>query len=199
MADELKLGSYADAAHSSSDANTGNDDAAQGGQSFAEEGAILDDDMNQNPPSSSAGATGPNSNSNSAADKTRPSASGESESVSSNLIGSAHIRPIFLGNLDMGVTAEDISDLFTRPALNLPPMSVERVDLKRGFAFVFMHDAQSQSDKERIEDYVDGIQGMYVPTPSFCIHIHIHTLVLRRECELLVSCTCTCTSSAPAA
>ena len=186
MSDALEPGSYAATAHSSSDANAGNDDAVQGGQAFAEEGAILDDDVNQHP-SSSAGAADPKSNA--AASKSRPSASGDAESVSSNLIGSAHIRPIFLGNLDMNVTAEDISDLFTRPALNTPPMSVERVDLKRGFAFVFMNDAQSQSDKERVEDYVDGIQGMYVP--SFCIHIH----TLQLELELLVSCT----SSAPAA
>ena len=78
------------------------------------------------------------------------------------VIGSAHIRPIFLGNLDMGVTAEDISDLFTRPALNFPAMPVERVDLKRGYAFVFLCDARSQEEKDRVEQYVDGIQGMYV-------------------------------------
>lgn len=78
------------------------------------------------------------------------------------VIGSAHIRPIFLGNLDMGATTEDISDLFTRPALNFPAMPVERVDLKRGYAFVFLCDARSQEEKDRVEQYVDGIQGMYV-------------------------------------
>lgn len=83
-------------------------------------------------------------------------------SASTDLIGSAHIRPIFLGNLDINVTAEEISDLFTRPYLDMPPMRVERVDLKRGFAFVFLEDAKSEDEKQRVERYVDGIQGMYV-------------------------------------
>ena len=83
------------------------------------------------------------------------------------LIGSAHIRPIFLGNLDINVTAEEISDMFTRPYSDMPPMSVERVDLKRGFAFVFMEDAKSEEEKQRVETYVDRISGMYVPpSPS---------------------------------
>jgi hypothetical protein len=82
-----------------------------------------------------------------------------------NLIGSAHIRPIFLGNLDINVTAEDISDIFTRPYSDMPPMPVERVDLKRGFAFVFMEPAKSEEDKARVETYVDRINGMYVPLP----------------------------------
>jgi hypothetical protein len=79
-----------------------------------------------------------------------------------DVIGSAHIRPIFLGNLDLRVTAEEISDIFTRPALDVPPMPVERVDLKRGFAFVFLKDAKTQEDKERVQRYIDGIQGLYV-------------------------------------
>mmetsp|Transcript_15128 Transcript_15128/g.28466 ORF Transcript_15128/g.28466 Transcript_15128/m.28466 type:complete len:180 (-) Transcript_15128:1980-2519(-) len=84
-------------------------------------------------------------------------------SVDSNdVIGSAHFRPIFLGNLDVRVTAEEISDIFTRPALDVPPMPVERVDLKRGFAFVFLKDAKNQDDKERVQRYIDGIQGLYV-------------------------------------
>lgn len=81
---------------------------------------------------------------------------------STDVIGSAHIRPIFLGNLDIRVTAEEISDIFTRPALDVPPMPVERVDLKRGFAFVFLKDAKTQEDKERVQRYIDGIQGLYV-------------------------------------
>jgi hypothetical protein len=39
---------------------------------------------------------------------------------------------------------------------------VERVDLKRGFAFVFLKDAKTQEDKERVQRYIDGIQGLYV-------------------------------------
>jgi len=90
-------------------------------------------------------------------------------SASTDLIGSAHIRPIFLGNLDINVTAEEISDLFTRPYLDMPPMRVERVDLKRGFAFVFLEDAKSEDEKHRVERYVDGIQGMDFPHISKAI------------------------------
>jgi arginine/serine-rich splicing factor 4/5/6 len=83
-----------------------------------------------------------------------------------NLIGSAHIRPIFLGNLDINVTAEDVSDIFTRPYSDMPPMPVERVDLKRGFAFVFMDPAKSEEDKARVETYVERINGMEFPNIS---------------------------------
>lgn len=82
------------------------------------------------------------------------------------VIGSAHIRPIFLGNLDFGVTTDEIADLFARPALDMPPMSIDRVDLKRGFAFVFLNDAKSEDEKERVGRYVDGINGMEFPKIS---------------------------------
>jgi RNA recognition motif-containing protein len=170
-----------------SEAADARSDAPQVGRAFAdtnaapEEGAIPDDKEDLNASPSSSSAIDPNSSN---ANNSHPSV----PSNSSNIIGSAHIRPIFLGNLDMNVTAEDISDLFTRPALNAQPMSVERVDLKRGFAFVFMNDAQTQGDKDRIEQYVDGIQGMYVPSSSLQ-----HILLLLRG-QLVSS-----TSSAPAA
>jgi RNA recognition motif-containing protein len=81
----------------------------------------------------------------------------------SALIGSAHIRPIFMGNLDYNITVEDLEDLFTRPTRGFDPMPpVDRVDLKRGFAFVFFQEARQQSDKERLERYVEEINGMYV-------------------------------------
>jgi len=91
-----------------------------------------------------------------------------SNESSSGVVGSAHFRPIFLGNLDLHVTAEEISDIFTRPALDVPPMPVERVDLKRGFAFVFLKDAKTQEDKERVQRYIDGIQGLYVYHLPLC-------------------------------
>ena len=186
MTDEKRPDAYENAIHTSNGQAGPSSDAPQDGKAFtdtyaaSEEGAIPDKmDLHAHPSSSSA--VDPNL---AAANNSHPSAS----SNSSNIIGSAHIRPIFLGNLDMNVTAEDISDLFTRPALNASPMSVERVDLKRGFAFVFMNDAQTQEDKDRIEQYVDGIQGMYVPSFSSSLeHIGLR--------GLLVSST----SSAPAA
>ena len=73
------------------------------------------------------------------------------------------MRPVFLGNLDFNVRAEDIEDVFARPVLDVGhPIPVDRVDLKRGFGFVFLEDAKSQEDKDRIERYVRDISGMYV-------------------------------------
>jgi hypothetical protein len=76
------------------------------------------------------------------------------------LQGSAHVRPVFLGNLEYGATADEIEDIFMRPALDMPPMAVERVDLKRGFCFVFLKDLHSDEERERVERYVEGINGM---------------------------------------
>ena len=81
-----------------------------------------------------------------------------------NMIGSAHLRPVFIGHLDYGCTVEDIEDLFIRPIRGMEPLAVDRVDLKRGYAFVFFQEARSQSDKDRLERYVDEINGMYVTT-----------------------------------
>lgn len=82
------------------------------------------------------------------------------------LQGSAHVRPIFLGNLEYGATTNEIEDIFLRPALDMPPMAVERVDFKRGFCFVFLKDIHSDEEKERVEKYVDGINGMSFPRVS---------------------------------
>lgn len=90
----------------------------------------------------------------------------ESLNGSRPVIGSAHIRPVFLGNLDIGVTTDEVADLFTRPAMDVPPFPVDRVDVKRGFAFVFLIDAKSEDDKENIERYVDRINGMEFPKIS---------------------------------
>ena len=43
------------------------------------------------------------------------------------------------------------------------PVAVERLDLKRGFCFVFLKDVATQEEKERAEAYVSQINGMYVP------------------------------------
>ena len=79
----------------------------------------------------------------------------------SDIIGSAHMRPIFFGNLNHDCNAEDIEDIFIRPVIDIGgPILVDRVDLKRGFCFVFLQDAKVQSDKERTERYVSEINGM---------------------------------------
>ena len=74
-------------------------------------------------------------------------------------------RPVFLGNLESGVRAEDISKVFESPVLgdDITPVAVERLDLKRGFCFVFLKDVATQEEKERAEAYVSQINGMYVP------------------------------------
>lgn len=98
-----------------------------------------------------------------------PSASANTSTLPNGeraVIGSAHIRPVFLGNLDLGVTTEEIADLFTHPAMDIPPMSIDRIDVKRGFAFVFLNDVKSEDEKERISRYVDGLNGMYVSNYS---------------------------------
>ena len=64
-----------------------------------------------------------------------------------------------------GVLAEDISKVFESPVLgdDITPVAVERLDLKRGFCFVFLKDVATQEEKERAEAYVSQINGMYVP------------------------------------
>lgn len=83
-----------------------------------------------------------------------------------NLIGSAHLRPVFMGNLEYNCTVEDIEDLFVRPMQGMDPVSIDRVDLKRGYAFVFFQEARSQTDKVKLERYVEEINGMNLPKVS---------------------------------
>jgi len=85
----------------------------------------------------------------------------------SDIIGSIHMRPIFFGNLSAYCNVEDIEDIFHRPVINIGgPISVDRVDLKRGFCFVFLRDAKTLSDKDRTERYVSQINGMDIPKVS---------------------------------
>jgi arginine/serine-rich splicing factor 4/5/6 len=73
-------------------------------------------------------------------------------------------RPVFLGNLNHSVQMSDVEKIFTHPITDdgAAPVAVERVDLKRGFCFVFLKDAENQEEKERAESYVARINGMYV-------------------------------------
>ena len=85
---------------------------------------------------------------------------------SGEVVGSAAIRPIFLGNLKPNYTAQDVQDLFGRPIQppgsqeTFDPFPIDRVDTKRGYCFVFLKDAASESDKERTERFVGVISGM---------------------------------------
>lgn len=62
------------------------------------------------------------------------------------------------------------------PSLNSPlpptttgdprrPLPIDRVDMKRGYCFVFLKDAVDEVEKRRIQNYVVDICGMYV-SPS---------------------------------
>jgi len=90
---------------------------------------------------------------------------GEDSTGEVQQMGSAAMRPVFLGNLMPNFTAEDVSAAFEDPVgvLKLAdhePVSVDRVDIKRGYCFVFLKDATSQADKKRIEAFVSAINGM---------------------------------------
>jgi len=86
------------------------------------------------------------------------------------VIGSAALRPVFLGNLSNSYTSSDIMELFERPINppngNFKPVLVDRVDLKRGYCFVFLKDATSEDDKDNVERFVSDINGMEVRNVS---------------------------------
>jgi hypothetical protein len=91
----------------------------------------------------------------------------ESKANSEDLVGSAAIRPVFLGNLRGMFEAEQVTDIFTKPIVppgteegKFSPFSIDRVDVKRGYCFVFLNDAASQADKEEAETFVKAINGM---------------------------------------
>jgi arginine/serine-rich splicing factor 4/5/6 len=84
-----------------------------------------------------------------------------------NGVGSAAMRPIFLGNLKPNYQADDVKAIFQKPieppgsepgAFN--PMAVERLDQKRGYCFVFLKDAVTAADKDNAERFVAAISGM---------------------------------------
>jgi hypothetical protein len=84
----------------------------------------------------------------------------------SAVIGSTALRPVFLGNLKNDYTAEQMIEIFERPIqpanASFNAIPVDRVDLKRGYCFIFLKDAITQEDKEHAERFVSDINGMYV-------------------------------------
>ena len=88
-----------------------------------------------------------------------------------DVVGSSALRSIFLGNLHLGYTTDDVREIFEKP--HIPPnapegfydsIPVERIDVKRSYCFVFLKDATSQERKEKVERFVSDINGMYVST-----------------------------------
>jgi hypothetical protein len=83
------------------------------------------------------------------------------------VIGSAAIRPVFLGNLRPEYSSDKIHELFSRPLTppgatdgTYQPIAIDRIDVKRGFCFVFLKDASSQEEKDQVEKFVAAINGM---------------------------------------
>ena len=84
-----------------------------------------------------------------------------------DVIGSPALRSIFLGNLHIGYTTDDVRDIFEKP--HIPPnapegyydsIPVERIDVKRSYCFVFLKDATTQDRKDKAEKFVSDINGM---------------------------------------
>lgn len=94
----------------------------------------------------------------------------------SQVNGSIVLRPVFLGNLSHTCTPLDLNLLFERPIVPVPfpdesgdpkdPFPVDRVDLKRGFCFIFLKDVKAQADKDRIERYISEVHGMHIEKVS---------------------------------
>mmetsp|Transcript_13896 Transcript_13896/g.30359 ORF Transcript_13896/g.30359 Transcript_13896/m.30359 type:complete len:405 (-) Transcript_13896:100-1314(-) len=95
-----------------------------------------------------------------------------------DVIGSPALRPVFIGNLLPNFVTEDVISIFERPILpdsvdrdKYGPVPVERVDLKRGYCFVFLKDVKTQSEKEHAERFVAMINGMSVPGVSEAVRV----------------------------
>jgi len=107
-------------------------------------------------------------------ENTRMGNGGPSHNGGGNPItGSSALRPVFLGNLSNSYTSSDIMEIFERP-INPPntkfkPVPVERVDLKRGYCFVFLKDAITQDDKDNAERFVSDMNGMEVRNVSIAL------------------------------
>jgi len=97
----------------------------------------------------------------------RSPADNETRSDDAGLIGSSSLRPVFLGNLTNNYTAAEVRMVFETPqqppnneGLPYDPIPVERVDLKRGYCFVFLQDVATDEEKKRVESFVSIINGM---------------------------------------
>jgi arginine/serine-rich splicing factor 4/5/6 len=85
----------------------------------------------------------------------------------SDVIGSAALRSVFLGNLQPNYTSEDVINIFEKPVIPsnaeegfFDPIPVQRVDVKRSYCFVFLKDATTQEVKGKCEKFVSDINGM---------------------------------------
>jgi splicing factor, arginine/serine-rich 4/5/6 len=88
---------------------------------------------------------------------------------SGEVFGNLALRPVFLGNLHLDYNAEEVISIFETPiqppnavsrGVTYARMPVDRIDVKRGYCFIFLKDAKSQAEKEQAEDFVSDINGM---------------------------------------
>jgi hypothetical protein len=78
------------------------------------------------------------------------------------------LRPLFFGNLIPNYSTDQINNIFEHPYKidslpnknELQPIPVDRIDIKRGYCFVFFKDATSMEDKRGIESFCVAINGM---------------------------------------
>jgi len=91
-----------------------------------------------------------------------------------NLLFALFYLRLFICSRDPFFSAEIVTAAFEQPTIpDAEPVLVDRVDVKRGYCFVFLKDAKSQSDKKRIEEFVSKINGMYVSSaPAKLLHHH---------------------------
>jgi len=91
-----------------------------------------------------------------------------------------------MGNLSHSALSSDVEHMFRNPvsrgsggyggggeqekeegmASEIAPFDLDRVDMKRGYCFVFLQDPKTIEEKNRIEAYVGEINGMYVSSSS---------------------------------
>jgi len=81
------------------------------------------------------------------------------------------IPSMFLGNLDYGTNVSDIRNIFERPLPGIgdgmDPMEVEKVDLKRGFCFVYLkQNFKSLEERNAVYTYAERVNGMHVDRVS---------------------------------
>lgn len=128
------------------------------------------DDPSSDPPTAEAGAdTNVKPNAEAPVEMDDKADVAESETV----VGSAAMRPIFLGNLKPNYLADDVKAIFHTPLVppgsepgSFTPIMVDRLDQKRGYCFVFLKDAVTAADKDNAERYVAAITGMEVANLS---------------------------------
>eukprot|EP01082_Thalassiosira_pseudonana_P007283 g6291.t1 g6291 contig23:123371-125514(+) len=106
-------------------------------------------------------------------DDTHPGGEGGGGSVD----GGMAMRPIFFGNLSHNCVASDVENIFRSPVCDVlgggedggdprRPLPIDRVDMKRGYCFVFLKDAVDEVEKRRIQNYVVDICGMDINNVS---------------------------------